>query len=839
MRVARSWARSLVSFRPAHPVCAFSNSRAPARRKCSGPSCFSDLARNGQKGPEPNPNLDPRRTGKSNRARSQSLVRTLAAILVSCCGLGGWCVAAERAAPTGQSSEPLPGLVPAPRPLPDTGRWQLAYKIPRGRIHGIAWSPDGKKIAYTESSYIRICDAQTFDTEQILVGHANRVNCIDWSRATNRIASASFDGTVRIWSADGVPQNVLKGHTGEVNAVAWTKDGGRLASAGQDGNVRVWSADGLLLRRIEGSVPANCVAWSPDGSRLLSGDDNNQVKIWKLDGNLDRVCEGHLARVTAVAWSPDGKRFASAASSYKPPEENSKEFADVRLWNADGSPAGSVVRDLPFMGLQWNADGRTAVTISGSELLFLGPDAQIQASQRIERFDEKLAATSMACSPNGDEIAFGGVIGITVATKADVTKRRSSKAIPGAERRNLAIRAIDPERTRVVVTGISSEHTSDKFWNLATGAQIDLPRELVTGQLMPISLCDQAFSRNGDRIVFAAGTQLLTWNPENDKPDLVSRADRTIVAAVWSPADDRIAYCDDEGTIRVVKADGTQVFEWRTKRAAQKLGGPYQPPVRIQWTIDGRAILFKEATRVEIRRLDATETTSIDFGISFQDFWISLDFQRAAVARPVGLEKQVVRVWRADGSTLKELTGLPSDIDSHDVSPDVSRFIVGRDSGDLELRRLDAPSAAPLEIVAHTSESCMAAVFSPDSQHFATGGWDSLIKIWRVDGSLERTLEGNTHPIYSLWWSRDGKRLLSTSRDATVCLWSVADGRVETRVIRAASGATLQIFRDGRHAPNDARIVAEELFVLLEKPNGSMQIVEYPEFLNRTGQSVR
>jgi WD40 repeat protein len=55
------------------------------------------------------------------------------------------------------------------------------------------------------------------------------------------------------------------------------------------------------------------------------------VTIWKLDGNLDRVCEGHLARVTAVAWSPDGKRFASAASSFKPPEENSKEFADARL----------------------------------------------------------------------------------------------------------------------------------------------------------------------------------------------------------------------------------------------------------------------------------------------------------------------------------------------------------------------------------------------------------------------------------------------------------------------------------------------------------------------------
>src|SRR5579859_8188884 len=53
-------------------------------------------------------------------------------------------------APQPPEREPLPGLVPAPRPLPGIGRWQLAFTIPRGRIQAVSWSPDGRKLAYSD-----------------------------------------------------------------------------------------------------------------------------------------------------------------------------------------------------------------------------------------------------------------------------------------------------------------------------------------------------------------------------------------------------------------------------------------------------------------------------------------------------------------------------------------------------------------------------------------------------------------------------------------------------------------------------------------------------------------
>jgi WD40 repeat protein len=66
-----------------------------------------------------------------------------------------------------------------------------------------------------------------------------------FSRDGSRLATASQDGTVRIWDphADEPEQLVLHGHTGPVGAVAFSPDGSRLASAGGDGTVRVWALD--------------------------------------------------------------------------------------------------------------------------------------------------------------------------------------------------------------------------------------------------------------------------------------------------------------------------------------------------------------------------------------------------------------------------------------------------------------------------------------------------------------------------------------------------------------------------------------------------------------------
>ena len=92
----------------------------------------------------------------------------------------------------------------------------------------------------------------------------------------HRLATASDDGTVRLWDADtGQPiGDPLTGHTDAVTSVAFSPDGHRLASASADSTVRLWDADtgqpiGDPLTGHTGAV--NSVAFSPDGHRLASG----------------------------------------------------------------------------------------------------------------------------------------------------------------------------------------------------------------------------------------------------------------------------------------------------------------------------------------------------------------------------------------------------------------------------------------------------------------------------------------------------------------------------------------------------------------------------------------
>jgi WD40 repeat protein len=109
---------------------------------------------------------------------------------------------------------------------------------------------------------------------------------VAWNPDGKQLATASYDGTAKVWdAARGKQILTLTGHGGYVLSVAWSPDGKQLATASEDNTAKVWEATtGKELLTLSGhSLPVESVAWSPDGKRLATASGDGTVQVYAMD----------------------------------------------------------------------------------------------------------------------------------------------------------------------------------------------------------------------------------------------------------------------------------------------------------------------------------------------------------------------------------------------------------------------------------------------------------------------------------------------------------------------------------------------------------------------------
>lgn len=378
-------------------------------------------------------------------------------------------------------------------------------QVMRGHRIGVTWaafSQDGNRVVTGgKDRTARVWDLakkeRRFSTS---FPHLSEV----WSAAVSPdqqyIASASNDGTVRLWAPSGHLLAKLEGHKGVVRALAFSPDNQWLVTGGWDGTLRLWSLSGLRSTPLQDTVLTetdkfstnqvilDAVAFSPARAvrRVAAGGSDGRVYFWRLEDSGARtrlVSEAlpetvkHDDYILSVAFSSTGDSLITASQDRL-----------AKVWNVS---SGKLMRSLKghenwVRSATFSPDDSFALTASqdGSARVW---DLRQEEPHGI-RFNHEFALRGASFSPDGKHFAtasVGGLVRLWPWKGKEEEKPRPFLVLTGHE----------DEVTSVVYMGedklvTSSIDTQVRLWKHVDGeSSADLRKELQEELRKATSLC--------------------------------------------------------------------------------------------------------------------------------------------------------------------------------------------------------------------------------------------------------------------------------------------------------------------------------------------------------------
>jgi WD40 repeat protein len=223
-----------------------------------------------------------------------------------------------------------------------------------------------------------------------------------------RIASAGFDGAIRLWSAaTGEVEGILQGHSDPVLTLSFSADGRRIVSGGVDRTVKLWDVNSMRpVRTLDGhKLPVMSVAFSPDGRRVVSGGLDSAVMVWDTASGVGRnILEPYAAPVTAIAFSPDGRNIAVSAleRAFIVDADSGKKVDALERPKEDSGP-----HIQPTFAIAYSRDGRH-IAATGLGMITVWDATTFKVVHTLK--DQAYLALSVVFSPDSRRIASGSVL---------------------------------------------------------------------------------------------------------------------------------------------------------------------------------------------------------------------------------------------------------------------------------------------------------------------------------------------------------------------------------------------------------------------------------------------
>lgn len=625
-----------------------------------------------------------------------------------------------------------------------------------------------------------------------LLPHRRLVNDIELSPDGQSIATASDDGSARVWNLiSGTPRTPRLQHQMEVRSVRFSPDGCHVITASSDGTARVWdlSSGGNPAPPLIHDQPVQEASFSPDGKLVLTACLDGSARIWDaVSGKLVGQPLSHALPVWRARFSPDGRHILTLARQ----TEAAQVEGQACLWHSFGDSQFlvSLLQHPKASDAVFSPDGQWVAT--------RGDDLCVRIWSTV---DGRLQGTPLVHSGAVNYAEFSQNSRRLVAACEDKTARiwdvRSCQALGPVLKHSAAVsQARFSPDDRWIVT--ASEDRSVRLFDANTGESI------ISGLTHGGQITQVSFNQDGLLLTTASSDCLVRiWKlSANRTGPLISDHAEPIHAAVLSP-DGRFAvtaYGPLKGPSRLRVWNvltGHPFREWQAHEALI---------TALSLSPDGKCLVSASADHTArcwdpMRGEPLSEPLVHEGPVANALF--SPDGRLVATAAGYGGAAGVVRVW--DAATGKAVTStLPheGEIMSIQFGPNSQRLVVA--SGvlrgpsdariwDIASQKLSSPRfkhAAPV----------LDACFSPDGLRIATASQDQSARVWNaVTGSSISPPIKHAGAVRRVIFNPTGQAIATASDDKTARLWDALTGDPLTPVLpHLASVSLIRFSGDGR-----------------------------------------